>query len=248
MASKIENQTAIVTGANRGIGRAIVDALLARGASKVYAAARNTDSLSDLVATHPNRVVPVQLDVTDQGQVSAAAEVAADASIVINNAGVLKGEPLLDGNLESARQEFEVNYWGPLYVTRAFAPILKANGGGTLLTISSVAGLSSFPVLPAYSDSKAAAHSLISGARFTLAEQGTTVIGVYPGPVDTDMAKGIEMEKASPASVAGKILDGIEDGTEDIFTDSMAEGYAAPYAAGQKTLERHVSEMLTQPA
>lgn len=248
MKTNIENQTAFVTGSNRGIGRAIVEGLLQRGVAKVYAAARNTDTLSQLVAENPDRVIPVELDVTNEAQVNAAAKTAESASIVINNAGNLGDAPLFDGELSEFRKEFEVNYWGPLFVTRAFAPVLKANGGGTLVTISSVAGLSSFPVLPTYSDSKAAVHSLIVGTRFTLAEQGTTVIGVYPGPVDTEMAKNIEMEKASPESVASKILDGIENGTEDIFPDSMSESYTAPYEAGQKTLERNVTEMLTQPA
>lgn len=248
MKTNIENQTAFVTGSNRGIGHAIVEGLLQRGVAKVYAAARNTDTLAQLVAENLDRVIPVELDVTNEAQVNAAAKTAENASIVINNAGSLGDAPLLDGDLSEFRKEFEVNYWGPLFVTRAFAPVLKANGGGTLVTISSVAGLSSFPVLPTYSDSKAAVHSLIVGARFTLAEQGTTVIGVYPGPVDTEMAKNIEMEKASPESVAAKILDGIENGTEDIFPDPMSEGYAAPYEAGQKTLERNVTEMLTQPA
>lgn len=248
MTSKIQNQSAFVTGSNRGIGRALVEALLARGAAKVYAAARDTDSLAGLVSQHPDRVVPVALDVTDPQQVAAAADIAQDASIVINNAGVLAGGDLVTGDLEGFRSEFEVNYWGPLYVTRAFAPVLGRNGGGSLVTISSVAGLSNFPVIPSYSDSKAAAHSLIVGTRFALAAQGTTVIGVYPGPVDTEMAKGMEMPKATPASVAETILDGIENGTEDILPDAFAENYQGPYEAGQKTLERRITEMLSEPA
>lgn len=248
MTSKIENQTAFVTGSNRGIGRAIAEALLQRGSSKVYAAARDTDSLSDLVARYPNRVVPVPLDVTDPEQVKAAAATAHDASIVINNAGALGSGTLLEGDLAEFRREFEVNYWGPLYVARAFANSLARNGGGTFVTISSVAGLANFPVIPSYSDSKAAAHSLIAGTRFELGRNGTKVIGVYPGPVDTDMTKGMEMEKVSPASVAEHILDGIENGIEDIFPDPFALTYAAPYEAGHKTLERRTVEMLSQPA
>lgn len=248
MASTIKNTIALVTGSNRGIGRAIVDALVARGAAKVYAAARDVSTLADLVESHGDRIVPVGLDVTNIAQISQAAALATDATLVINNAGALGGTDLLTGDLDSARQEFEVNYWGPLNVTRAFAPVLEANGGGTLATISSVAGLSNFPAVPTYSDSKAATHSLISGTRFLLAAQGTTVIGVYPGPVDTEMAKGIEMEKATPADVANTILDAVESGTEDVFPDAFAENYRAPYLAGQKLLEQRIAQMLQQPA
>lgn len=248
MTTEIENQTAFVTGSNRGIGRAIVESLLDRGISKVYAAARNTRQLDELVAKYGDRVTPVELDVTNPDQVSAAAALASDASIVVNNAGLLLGENLFEGDIASFRKEFEVNYWGTLYMTRAFAPVLKNNGGGTIVNLSSVAGLSSFPVLPTYSDSKAASHSLTTGTRFLLTDQGTTVIGVYPGPVDTEMGKSVEMEKATPEYVANKIVDAIANGTEDVFPDPMSEGYASPFEAGHKALERATTEMLTQPA
>lgn len=248
MTTQIKNQTALVTGSNRGIGRAIVETLLDQGASKVYAAARNTAQLDELVAKYGDRIVPVELDVTNPEQVSAAATIASDASIVVNNAGFLDGKNLFDGDIENFRKEFEVNYWGPLHMARAFAPVLKNNGGGTIVNTSSVAGLSSFPILTSYSDSKAANHSLTTATRFLLADQGTTVIGVYPGPVDTEMAKDISMEKASPESVAVKIVDAIANGTEDVFPDAMSEGYAGPFEAGHKTLERVTTEMLTQPA
>lgn len=248
MTTKIDNAVALVTGSNRGIGRALVAELVRRGARKVYVAARNLDSLQPLVAELGDRVIPLALDVTDPDQAAAAAVLAADANLVINNAGALGAADLFTGDLAGARREFEVNYWGVLHVTRAFAPVLKSNGGGTLVNVSSVAGLSNFPAIPTYSDSKAASHSLTSGSRLLLAAQGTRVVGVYPGPVDTDMAKGVELEKASPASVATAILDGIESGAEDIFPDSFAQNYAAPYEAGQKTLERRMAEMLQQPA
>lgn len=248
MSTKIQNSVALVTGSNRGIGRALVAELVRRGARKVYAAARNVESLQPLVEELGESVVPVALDVTVPEQVAAAAALAADASLVINNAGALGGSDLFTGDLSGARLEFEVNYWGVLHVTRAFAPVLKSNGGGVLVNVSSVAGLSNFPAIPSYSDSKAASHSLTSGSRLLLAGQGTRVMGVYPGPVDTEMAKGIEMEKATPASVAAAILDGVESGAEDVFPDPFAENYAAPYEAGQKLLERRIAEMLQQPA
>lgn len=248
MTTSIENTVALVTGSNRGIGRDLVAELIRRGAHKVYAAARNIDSLQPLVAELGDRVVPIALDVTDPDQAAAAAVIADDANLVINNAGALAAVDPFAGDLAGPRQEFEVNYWGVLHVTRAFAPVLKANGGGILVNVDSVAGLSNFPPIPTYSDSKAASHSLTSGSRLLLAAQGTRVVGVYPGPVDTDMAKDVELDKATPASVAAAILDGVESGAEDIFPDPFAQGYVAAYEAGQKVLEQRVAAMLQQPA
>ncbi len=249
MSTSLTSSTVLVTGANRGIGRALVDALLARGVTKVYAAARNADTLADLVAAQPDRIVPLTLDVTQPDQVAAAAQQAADATIVINNAGLVASPDLLAESLDGARQEFEVNYWGPLHVIRAFTPAFRARGQGLFVNLSSVAGLSNFPAYPTYSDSKAAVHSLTSATRLLLGGSGIRVIGVYPGPVDTDMAKSIEMPKASPADVAATILDGIENGADEVFTDDFARAYAEPYAAGHKTLESRIAAMLQpQPA
>ncbi|MDQ8203400.1 SDR family oxidoreductase [Pelagicoccus sp. SDUM812003] len=250
MSLTIENTVAFVTGSNRGIGRSIVQELLNRGVKKVYAAARNTDGVADFVSQYADRVVAVKLDVTDPEQVAAAASQAEDVTLFINNAGVLGSTDLFGGDLSAARHEFEVNYWGVLYTTRAFAPILKANGGGSLATVSSVAGLSNFPAIPTYSDSKAAVHSLISGSRLLLAAQGTKVIGIYPGPVETDIIKDMEMTlpTTSPADVAVAIVDGIEAGTEDIFPDAFAQNYAEPYQAGHRALENRIAAMLQQPA
>lgn len=248
MSNKVENQVAFVTGSNRGIGRAIVEALLNRGVAKVYAAARNTETLSELTAKHGDRLIPVQLDVTNPEQIAAAAETASDTSILINNAGYLANTSLVEGDIETVRAEFEINYFGPLQITQAFAPVLKQQGGGAIVNLSSVAGLTNFPALPTYSDSKAAVHSLTSASRLLLAAQNTQVVGVYPGPVDTDMAKEIEMPKATPESVANQILDGIEQGKDEVFPDEFAENYRQPYENGQKVLENRIAEMLQQPA
>jgi NAD(P)-dependent dehydrogenase (short-subunit alcohol dehydrogenase family) len=244
MSLPIQNSISLVTGANRGIGRSIVEALLARGAAKVYAAARNTDTLSDLVATHGDKVVPVTLDVTNTDQITAAAATASDATLIINNAGVLANPDLFGADITAARQEFEVNYWGTLGVIRAFTPSLKTHGGGTFVNLSSVAGLTSFPAFPTYSDSKAAVHSLTVGARLLLSQANIKFVGVYPGPVETDMAKDLDMPKASSADVATKILDGVESGADEVFPDVMAEGYVGPYNDGHKVLEHQVAEMM----
>jgi len=242
--NKLENQIVLVTGSNRGIGRGLIEELLNRNVSKVYACARNTDSLTQLSSEYGSKVVLLKLDVTDEVQVADVAVKATDVTLLINNAGVLLGGDVITGDLADARKEFEVNYWGLQQMTRAFSPILKANGGGGIINLSSVAGLSNFPVIPTYSDSKAAVHSFTSACRLLLAEQGTFVAGVYPGPVETDMAKDIEMEKESVANVVEKILDGYINKVEDIFPDSFAIGYTEPYIAGHKALERNIAAMM----
>jgi NAD(P)-dependent dehydrogenase (short-subunit alcohol dehydrogenase family) len=240
---------AFVTGANRGIGRALVDALLARGAAKIYAAARRLDTLDPLVAAGRGRVVPVQLDVTRPDQVAAAAAQAADVTLLINNAGVVAklGAPFTDpGWLDAGRTEYEVNVLGPFAVTQAFAPVLGKNGGGTVANISSVAGLVAFDILASYSASKAALHSITQATRAALKAQGTYVAGIYPGPVDTDMAKAIELEKATPAHAAAAILDGLEAGDEEIFPDPLSRQAGPLFLANPKALERQ--QLAVEPA
>jgi len=243
----INNSVAFVTGANRGIGRAITEALLERGARKVYAAARKQEALADLSARYGDRVVLLELDVTDAAQVRSAVEKATDVELLINNAGVAVGGGLTDdGIIEAARAEMEVNYFAPLQLLQHFAPLLGANGGGAVANVASIAGLSNFPFYPTYSASKAAAHSLTQAARVLLAAQGTAVHGVYPGPVDTDMSKDIEMDKATPQDVANAILDGLEAGVADIFPDAFAVGFGQQFQASPKASEEQLASMLAQ--
>ena len=241
---RIENSVALVTGANRGIGAAITRALLERGARKVYAGARRTESLTGLVEEFGDRVVPLELDVTDPEQVRAAADAARDVQILVNNAGVAGTANVLLTDPRAAefeREEFEVNVFGLLAVTRAFAPALEANGGGAVVNLASVASLVSFPMFQTYSASKAAVHSLTQALRIALPD--TRVIGVYPGPIDTEMAEAIPFEKTSPQVVAGEILDGIESGTEEVFPDYMSREMGAGFLADPKGLERQVQGM-----
>ncbi len=248
MKTSIEGKTALVTGSNRGIGRAIVEALIERGASKVYATARDKSSLAELAQKYGERIVPVALDVTDADQVKAAAELASDAQVVVSNAGYAGQANLFEGDLSLSRQEFEVNYWGTLNIARSFIPVILSNAGGALINICSIASLANYPMFPTYSDTKAAVHSLTQGIRLLKKAEGLQVVGVYPGPVDTDMAEEVDFEKASPQSVAEEILDGIEAGAEEVFPDPMAKDYAQPYQAGTKTLEHATSEMLAGAA
>jgi NAD(P)-dependent dehydrogenase (short-subunit alcohol dehydrogenase family) len=219
---KIKDATALVTGANRGLGRHLAQQLLDRGARRVYAAALTLASLEPLVERNPHRVIPLELDITNDIQVAAAAAAAPDVRLVINNAGVMSfGEPL-EVDLGLIEHNFTTNCCGTLRVTRAFAPVLEANGGGTILNILSVLALAPVTGMSAYCASKAATYSLTQALRTQLAPRGVSVVGAYPGAMNTDMMKGADVPKADPASVAREILDGLEDGRKDIAPDAFS--------------------------
>ena len=244
MGYALSGKIALVTGANRGIGEALVDALVAAGVRKVYAAARNIATLDPLVARHGSRVWPLQLDVTDAAQIAAAAATASDVDLLVNNAGIVgfSGGDFTDPKwLEGGRREMEVNFLGTFAVTQAFAPVLARNGGGAIANLNSVASFVSFPILAAYSASKAATHSLTQVTRAMLREQNTQVFGVYPGPIDTAMAEVLTLDKASPADAARAIVAGIIGGNEEIFPDAMSQGTGPAFFADPKGLERQIA-------
>jgi NAD(P)-dependent dehydrogenase (short-subunit alcohol dehydrogenase family) len=241
MAIRIAGTTALVTGANRGIGRALVEALLARGAAKVYATARRPEALADLVERFGDRVVPLRLDVTRPSEVRAAAAQADDVRLLINNAGIVAkfGGELTDADwIAAGRDEFEVNVLGVLSLTQTFAPALLRRPGAAVVNIGSVAGLVAFPLITSYSASKAALHSLTQTTRALLAPQGVHVAGVYPGPIDTDMARPFEIAKTPPDAAAHAILDGLEAGQEEIFPDPTARQLGELFLRDPKALER----------
>ncbi|MEN8261412.1 MAG: SDR family oxidoreductase [Pseudomonadota bacterium] len=243
--NRIKGISALVTGANRGIGRAFVEELLAAGAAKVYATARNIETLADLVAKGNGRVVPLALDVTKPDMIEAAARTHGDVALLINNAGVAAFEGIIDARSgDPARDEMETNYFGTFNMIRSFAPVLAANGGGAVVNLSSIAAHVNFPVLGSYSASKAAVHSLTQGVRAELAAQGTLVVGVYPGPVDTDMAASFPMEKTPPNAVARTVLEGIEAGEEDIYPDPMSTEMRSGLLGDPKAVEKQAGEML----
>jgi NAD(P)-dependent dehydrogenase (short-subunit alcohol dehydrogenase family) len=209
----VKGSTVVVTGGQRGLGKAIVEEFLAQGAAKVYATARSPKESTD------PRVVSVELDVTDAASVAALAVTAADADIVVNNAGVLGGTQLLSSDIEEVRTVFETNYFGLLRVTQAFAPVLAANGGGALVDIASV--LSWVPGFGAYGDSKAAVWSTTNSLRIELEKQGTLVTAVHLGYTDTDMTTGFDVPKNAPSDVAREIVDGIQRGDTEVLADDL---------------------------
>jgi NAD(P)-dependent dehydrogenase (short-subunit alcohol dehydrogenase family) len=213
---QINGATALVTGANRGLGRRIAQALLDRGAAKVYAAARDPRSI-DLPG-----VVPVRLDITDPAQVAAAAELAGDVDLLINNAGSSTHSTLLDGDLDDIRLEIETHYFGTLNVARAFAPVLAANGGGALVNVLSVLSWVTIPGSSAYSAAKAAELSLTNALRLRLADQKTQVTALHVGYMDTDMAAHVDGPKIDPAVVANLLLDGVDAGEPEVLADDLS--------------------------
>jgi NAD(P)-dependent dehydrogenase (short-subunit alcohol dehydrogenase family) len=214
----IEGSVALVTGANRGLGKAYADALLAAGAAKVYAGARDPSTIGD------DRLIPVKLDVTAPLEVAAAAARCTDVNLLINNAGVLHWSSMLAKGSEAAmRSEMEVNVFGMLAMIRAFAPILAANGGGAVANMLSVVSWFTSPFNATYCASKHAALALSDAVRIELRAQGTQVVSVYAGFIDTDMAASIDQPKTSPVQVAERTLAGIVDGVDHVLADARAE-------------------------
>ncbi|MBJ2121689.1 SDR family oxidoreductase [Arthrobacter sp. MSA 4-2] len=219
---QIKGSTVLITGANRGIGGEFVRQLQARGAGKIYATARDTDSIHLLGGVEGVEVLG--LDITDDDQIEAVAARAVDVDLLINNAGVASGADLLAGDLEVIRREFEINFFGALKMTRAFAPVLGANGGGAVLNVLSAASWFSAPGATSYAASKAAAWSLTDATRVLLAAQGTEVLGLHMALVDTDMTAGIDAPKTHPADVVAAALDGIEQSRTEVLADPITVG------------------------
>lgn len=216
MSISLDKSTVLVTGANRGLGKAFAEALVAAGAT-VYAGARDPESV-----TTPG-VTAVRLDVTDPASVAAAATQLGDVTVVVNNAGIGRSGSLLGAeSLDGFREELETNVIGPLNLTRAFAPILKQNGGGAVVNILSALSWMTSPRVAGYSATKAALWSLTNATRGELREQGTLVVGVHVGYMDTDMTAGVDAPKSAPADLVVQVLEAVEKGEEEVLGDETS--------------------------
>ncbi len=229
----IKGKTALVTGANRGIGKVIVETFLDKGGvKKVYAAVRNLDTAKALTDQYGDRVEAIHIDLAKPETIQQAAQHATDVDIVVNNAGVLKTSTPLDANaLDSMAYEMDMNVSGLVRMAQAFAPVLKINDGGALIQLNSLASIKSFTPFATYSASKAAAYSITQALRDLLKEQGTIVVSVHPGPIATDMADaaGIGEIAEPPSIVVDSILEALDKGEFHAFPDSMAKQFEGAY-------------------
>jgi NAD(P)-dependent dehydrogenase (short-subunit alcohol dehydrogenase family) len=243
---KLENSVVLVTGANRGLGSALVTASLAAGARRIYAGARDPKQLAAVLSQAPDRIVPLSIDITDADSLSAAAASAPDVSVLFNNAGVLASYNLLNSSSAAIAQDFATNFFGTLAASKAFLPALTragAAGQAALVNVLSVVSLANMPAIGAYSASKAAAASLTQALRSDLAKLGISVHGVFAGAIDTDMVRAMQMVKTSPADVAQAIIEGVEQGREDIFPDPASRGAFATWRSDPKQLERQLASL-----
>jgi NAD(P)-dependent dehydrogenase (short-subunit alcohol dehydrogenase family) len=239
-AMKLENKTILVTGANRGIGKALVEALLKYPVSRIYAAARKTENLPEF---GDNRVVPLKLDITDLDLVKKAAAQAQDVDLLINNAGVATFVSVLSGETDALKYDMAVNYLGTVNMVRSFVPVLEKRGGSAIANIISVVGLASFAASGGYCASKAALFSATQAIRAELKPKGIFVHAIFPGPIDTDMARNLDIQKTGAGVTAENIVKGIVAGQEDIFPDPMAVQWGELWSKDPKGLERQFASL-----
>jgi len=238
---KIAGSVALVTGANRGLGRAFARELVSRGAARVYGAARQPDQV-----TEPG-VTPIALDITDPGRVAEIAAQCADVSLLVNNAGVMRASTFIGApDLDAARAEMETNYFGTLRMVRAFAPVLAANGGGAIVNMLSITSFYTNPFNASYGASKAAAWSMTNGVRLELHHQGTLVVAVHSGFIDTDMAALVDLPKNSPESVAGQTFDAVEAGQIEVLADERTRTVKASLSRDHELIYPPVQEFWDQ--
>lgn len=233
----LDGAVVLVTGANRGLGKAFTTALLDAGAAKVYASARDPAAITEA------GVVPVKLDITNPDDIAAAVQQCGDITLLVNNAGIATGtHPLGEDAIEGARQEMEVNFFGPLAMSRAFAPVLAANGGGGLVNVLSALSWVAFPQYGNYSAAKAAQWSMTNSLRTLLRGQGTLVSGLHLGYADTDMTAGVDAPKISPADVAAALVAGLRAGDVEILADDTSRGTKAALSDDHNLIYPSVQE------
>jgi len=240
----VKDKIALVTGANRGIGEGFVKTLLEQGAKKIYAAARDVSNLTPLVALDPKVIEPILLDVTNIEHIKALPGKIPALDLLINNAGIANACGSTSENaVEISRLEMETNLFGPMQITLQLLPLLKQSSQAAIINLSSIAGISNFPMLGPYSATKAAMHSYTQGLRAELAGDNISVTGVYPGPIDTRMAEDFDMEKAPPAQVAVRALAALEKGLTDVLPDDFSEEMYAAFLEHPHNLENAFAQM-----
>ncbi len=233
----LKESVALVTGANRGLGACLVRELLTAGAAKVYASARTVSAIAADIKADP-RVVTLTLDITDPLSVEKAAAAAQDVTVLVNNAGVLAFGSALEGDLDGFERDLRTNYLGTLRVTRAFTPVLERHAPSAVVNVLTLIALAPVGPMAGYSASKAAAHSITQALRAELRSRGITVLGAYPGGIDTDMLAGVEAEKAAPELVARRIVAALADGQTVAFPDDASAQAGAVYRQDPLELER----------
>jgi NAD(P)-dependent dehydrogenase (short-subunit alcohol dehydrogenase family) len=238
---KIQNSVALVTGSNRGIGKALVQTLDEAGARKIYALARDITQLN-FTGGHAD-IVPLQADIANSTEVEKVAQQVKDLTLLFNNAGVLDFGNVLDVPLDRIKRNFDTNFYGTLAMSRALAPVIESNGGGAIVNTLTLLSLASMPGFAAYNASKAAEWSMTLSLRASLTGRNIDVHGVFPGAVDTDMIAGIEMPKTSAMDVAKAIIQGVNQGQEDIFPDPMSAAVYQAWSKDHKAVEKQFASM-----
>ena len=235
---KLKDSIALVTGADRGLGKCYTEELLRLGAARVYACALALEWLEPLREAHGERCVPLKLDVTVADDIASAVDAAQDVTVLVNNAGLLEAQGLVEaGSSNAFRREMDVNVYGLADMCLAFAPVITRNGGGAIINMLSAASLSNFPPFGTYCATKAAAMSITQCLRYELKSQGIEVFGIYAGLIDTDMLKSVRAEKSDPKDIAAAALEGVEEGVMDIDTDDRAKRLRAMLINEPDTLE-----------
>jgi len=243
---QIQGSIALITGANGGIGQHYIQGLQAAGARRIYAGVRNPDSLKDIAATDPDRIIPISLDITDDVSVKTAAAAYSDVNLLINNAGVGFNQRLVaEVNFDKMRSEIEVNYFGTVRMCLAFAPVLKANGGGAIVNMLTILAKVNFPLNASYCASKAAALLATQGIRAELALQKTLVVGVMPGTVDTGMSKDFPPPKVAPEEVVRSALQAVVDEVEDVYPGEQAQDMQTQLLEDPKAVEKWMAAILS---
>ncbi|HEY7886057.1 MAG TPA: SDR family NAD(P)-dependent oxidoreductase [Cellvibrionaceae bacterium] len=247
----ITGKIALVTGANRGIGKALTQELLNRGAKRVYATGRDPANLQQLAEdlNAPERLVTLPLDITRREDIEQLARQIDSLDILVNNAGITLGGTFTQPeSLETLDQEMATNFFGPVHLTHALLPNLKRSNGAAVVFINSIAGLCNFPLIAAYAAAKAALHSYTQGLRAELHHQGIQVLGVYPGPVATRLTDGFDGDKAEPSEVARIIFENLQEREEDVFPDAYSQAMHQIFVENPKKLEQTFAEALTPEA